>query len=90
VILAIRDLDATRRAVGRLPLFVVELTYEHGQVWRIPKTMTDLERRKCLEKLPCVFPALRLYFQLELLEEVRREGWFEFEALEYRPKGVVG
>lgn len=87
VILAIRDLDATRRAVGRLPLQVIEPKYEHGQVWRIPKTMTDLERWKRLDKLPCIFPALRLYFHLEV-HEARRERWFEFEALEYRPSPV--
>jgi hypothetical protein len=86
VILAIHDLDATRRTIGKLPLQVVEPTYEHGQVWRIPKTMTDLERWKRLEKLPCIFPALCLYFHLEVLEEARRERWFDFEALEYRPK----
>lgn len=86
VILAIRDLEATRRAIGRLPLRVVEPTYEHGQVWRIPREMTDLERGTRLEKLPCVFPALHLHYDLEVLEEARRERWFEFEALEYRPK----
>jgi hypothetical protein len=90
VILAIHDLDATRKAVGRLPLRVVKPTYEHGQVWRVPKTMTDLERWKRLETLPCIFPAVSLYFHIEVLEEVRREGWFDFEALEYRPGPVVG
>lgn len=86
VVLAIHDLDATRRAIGKLPLQVVELTYEHGQVWRIAKPMTDLERWKHLEQLPCIFPALRLYFHLEVLEEARGERWFDFEAVEYRPK----
>lgn len=90
VILAIHDLDATRRAVGRLPLRVVESSYDHGHVWRIPRTMTDLERWKRLENLPCVFPALRLYFHLEVLDEVRREGWFEFEALEYHSSAITG
>lgn len=51
VVLAIHDLDATRRVVGKLPLQVVEPTYEHGQVWRVPRTMTDLERWRRLEKL---------------------------------------
>jgi len=88
VVLAIHDVERTRRAIGNLPLRIVEPEYEHGQVWRIPKTMTDLERWKRLEKLPCIFPALTLYFDLELLEEVRREKWFEFEALEYRPTPV--
>src|SRR4029079_2017477 len=64
VIVAIHDLAATRRAVGRLRLSVIEPTYEHGRVWRIPKTMTDLERWRRLEKLPCIFAALSLYFDL--------------------------
>ena len=84
VVLAIHDLSATRRAIGKLPLSTVEPKYEHGRVWRIPKTMTDLERWKRLDKLPCIFPAVSLWFHLELLEEARRERWFEFEALEYR------
>ncbi len=84
VVLAVHDLERTRQVVGDLPIHIVEPEYAHGQVWRIPKPMPDPERWKRLEKLPCVFPALALYFHLELLEEVRRERWFEFEALEYR------
>jgi hypothetical protein len=90
VILAIHDLEATRRAVGRLPLQVVEPSYDHGQVWRIPRAMTDPERWRSLQKLPCVFPALRLYFHLEVLDEARREGWFEFEALEAPSRPMPG
>jgi hypothetical protein len=85
VIRVVRDLGATRRAVGQLPLQVVEPTYDRGQVRRIPRPWSDVERWKHLDTLPCVFPALKLYFHLELLEEARRAGWFEFEALEYRP-----
>jgi len=51
-----------------------------------PEDHDGPQRWKRLDKLPCIFPALRLYFNLEVLEEARREGWFEFEALEYRPK----
>lgn len=47
--------------------------------------MTPRERRDRLEKLPCVFPAVPLYFHFELLEEAREARWFTFEALEYRP-----
>lgn len=90
VILAVRDLEATRRAFTKLRPSVVEPTYEHGQVWRIPKTIADHDLRKRLEKLPCIFPAMSLYFHLELLEEVRRERWFEFEALEFRPGPMSG
>lgn len=85
VILEVRDLRETRRAIGRLPLTTVEPKYEHGQVWRIPKTMTDLQRWARLEQLPCLFPAVPLYFHFEVLEEAREAGWFTFAALEYRP-----
>ncbi len=88
VVLAVHDLERTRQAVKGLPIHVVEPEYAHGVVWRIPKPMPDVERWKRLEKLPCVFPALGLYFHLELLEEARREKWFEFEALEYRPPRI--
>lgn len=85
VILKIADLRETRRVIEKLPLSVVEPTYEHGQVWRIPRTLTARERRDRLEKLPCLFPAVPLYFHFELLEEAREARWFTFEALEYRP-----
>jgi hypothetical protein len=85
VIRAVRDLGATRRVVGELPLQIVEATYHRGRVRRIRRPWTDLERWKHLDALPCVFPMVHLYFHLELLEAARHEGWFEFEALEYRP-----
>lgn len=84
VVLAVRDLEETRRALGRLGLQTFEPTYEHGQVWRVPRSMTDAAIWKQLEKLPCIFTAQGLYFRLEVLEEARREDWFRFEALEYR------
>lgn len=84
VILEIRDLRETQRAIGRLPLTTVEPKYKHGQVWRVPKRMTDLQRWTRLERLPCIFPAVPLYFCFEVLEEAREAGWFTFEALEYR------
>lgn len=85
VILRVIDLELTRRTLARLPISVVEPTYENGQVWRVAQRMPDRERWKRLEKLPCIFPALHLYFEIEVLEEARRERRFEFEALEYRP-----
>lgn len=90
VILAVHDVKATRSAIGNLGLKVVTPTYEHGQVWRVPRSMTELEIRSRLEKLPCIFPAASLYFRLEVLEEARRERWFDFEALEYSPKKDLG
>jgi hypothetical protein len=86
VILAVHDMEATRRVVGKLPLRVVTPSYQHGQVWRVARDLTDQERRTQLDHLPCVFPALRLDAHIEQLEEARREAWFEFEALEFRPQ----
>jgi len=84
VIIAIHDLDATERALARLPIQTREPTYEHGRVWRVARKMTKEERLLCLAKLPCIFPALQLFHDLEILEEARLAGWFDFVALEYR------
>jgi hypothetical protein len=84
VVTAVHDLDATERALGRLPIQVREPTYEHGEVWRVARAMSKEERLTRLAKLPCIFPALQLYFHLEVLEEARLKGWFDFVALEYR------
>jgi hypothetical protein len=88
VVLAIRDLRETLRALDRLRLKTIEPTYENGQVWRVAKTMTELEISRKLEKLPCIFPAVHLYFDFEVLEEVREAGWFTFDAVEYHGPGV--
>lgn len=84
VIVAVRDREATVRTLAKLRPSMVEPTYEHGQVWRIPVPMPEAELGRRLERLPCVLPEMSLYFHLELLEHARRERWFEFEALEYR------
>ena len=85
VILRVIDVEATQRALARLRIPVVEPTYEHGQVWRVARQMPDRERWRRLENLPSVFPALTLYFDLEVLEEARLERWFDFEALPFHP-----
>jgi len=85
VVLSIRDLRETRRAIGRLRLTTLSITYESGQVWRINKPMTEAERSARLDSLPCIFPEVGLYFDFEVLEEVREAGWFTFDAVEYRP-----
>lgn len=81
VVTKVRDLAATRRALEKLDFTVVEPTYEHGQVWRVPRRLTTREIAQRLENLPALFPAVGLYFRLEVLDEARREGWFEFQAL---------
>lgn len=44
------------------------------------KAIPVTEVRKRLERLPCVFRGMRLYFKLEVLEETKAERWCEFEA----------
>ena len=74
VILAVRDRDATVQALGKLRLTTVEPTYEDGQVWRVPRALNDAELRERIARLPCVFGAASLYFQVEVLEEARAAG----------------
>jgi hypothetical protein len=90
VILQVNNLKETCNALVRLALQVVAITYEHGQVWRIPRSMKTADVQTRVEKLPCVFPAQGLYLNLEVLEEARREEWFTFEALEYRAPKSLG
>jgi hypothetical protein len=90
VVLTIRDLNETRRALYRVGLQVIDVSYDRGQVLRIPRSMTDLELWGRLERVPCVFPDQALHARLEALEEARNSGWFTFEVLEYRPPDLLG
>ncbi len=80
VIVAVRDPEATMRVIMKLGPTEVEVTEEYGTVWRIARAVTERELRERIERLPCVFPGMRLYLKLEVLEEARRERWCEFEA----------
>jgi hypothetical protein len=82
VVLEVRDLHAAVEALLRLNLSVVEPTYEHGTVWRVPRPLSSRELRDLLSKLPCVFGDTTLYFRLEALEAAREAGILRFEALE--------
>lgn len=41
VITAVRDLDDATTALEEVGLMVVEPTFEHGAVWRVPRAMTN-------------------------------------------------
>jgi hypothetical protein len=90
VVLAIHDLPATRKCIGRLPLVIVEPKYENGAVWRMPQTMTDIARWQALDSLPCIFAWQSLWTAYEVLEEARAARWFDFEALECRVRLTTG
>jgi hypothetical protein len=85
VVLAVLDPVTTLDTLVALGVSVVEPTYEHGTVWRVPRRLSRAELSERLKKLPCVFGEMRLYASLEILESARARGTFRFEALEYRP-----
>jgi hypothetical protein len=84
VVVNVANLDATLTSLLELGLTIVEPTYEHGTVWRVPRTLTRDELAQRLRSLPCVFGDAPLYFRLETLERARASGSFRFEALEFR------
>jgi hypothetical protein len=82
VVTAVTDTDKTINTLEQLAISVVEPTYEHGTVWRIPRCLTSDELREKLRHLPTVFGDLSLYFHLEALEHARASRTFEFELFE--------
>jgi hypothetical protein len=85
VILGVLDPVMTIDALVGLCVSVVEPTYEHGAVWRVPRRLSRAELSERLTKLPCVFGDVRLYSSFEILESARAMDAFRFEVLEYRP-----
>jgi hypothetical protein len=51
---------------------VLEPFYEYDTVWRISRDLSRSEFSDRLAALPALFPDIRLYFSLELLERPRR------------------
>ena len=74
VIIAIADLEQTLVLLQRIELTVVEPSYEHGTVWRIPRCLTEVEIRTRLARLPAVFPDVHLYGRFEAVEAARSSG----------------
>ena len=87
VILDVHDRKQTVHALGRLHLDVLEPRAEHGAVRQVPRRMTGSELSAKLDRLPCLLPAIRLYFDAELLERARVAGWFAFETREHVDPG---
>jgi hypothetical protein len=71
VIIEIVDLDATVAFVKTLGPRVVEMSYEHGTVWRSTRPLTEDEIRARLADLPAIFPEMELYGSFEAVEEAR-------------------
>jgi hypothetical protein len=84
VVLGIRDLDRCLDLLQQLEPQVVELSYDAGTVWRLPRKLTRAELRHKLDALPAIFPDLTLYFRFEAIEDARESGCCEFDLL---PRG---
>ena len=82
VVLDVRNVEMTIDVLRDIGPVVVEPTFEQGVVWRIPRRLTDHELHARIERLPCVFGSISLYFRLERLAEAHQHGWFRFLALE--------
>jgi hypothetical protein len=78
VITAIHDSGATIETVAKIRPTVVEPEYEHDRVWRVPRELGRHELRARLERLPCIFEGIGLYFVVEHLQQARAARWFDF------------
>ena len=74
VITLVADLDETVALLQQIAPTVVEPSYEHGTVWRIPRQLTEGEIRARIANLPALFPEVMLYFEFEAVEEARSSG----------------
>ena len=81
VVLAVNDIDQAVKHLSDLGPTISTPEYESGTVWRIPRNLTTDEIRDCLASLPHVFPDIKLYFRLEVLEEAEEDGSFQFKAI---------
>lgn len=82
-IVSIADLARTLDALEKIGPSIVEPEVAHGTVWKIARPLTRKELRSRLATLPCTFVDVRLYFRIEVLQEVRRSRTFVFEAREH-------
>lgn len=85
VVLRVADFERSLAVLETIGPTVVELTYESGTVWRVPRRLTTDELRERLRQLPAIFPDLQLYFRFEAVEEARASGCFDFDLLPRRP-----
>ena len=81
VVLEVFDLRAAAALLRAVGPAVVEPFYEYDTVWRIPRDLSRTEISDRLASLPALFPDIRLYFSLELLEQAEEEHAFSYRAL---------
>jgi hypothetical protein len=78
VVTNVVDAQRTLDTLQKLQVSIVELKYEHGEVWRISRRLSRAELAASLETLPHVFENVGFYFRYEILEEARESRAFEF------------
>lgn len=81
VVLAVNDADQAVKHLSDIGPTISTPEYESGVVWRIPRRLTADEIRGHLRSLPHVFPDIKLYGRLEVLEEAEEDRSFEFKAV---------
>jgi hypothetical protein len=85
VVLSVANLNETVAVLQRLRPYVIELSYEAGTVWRIPRELTEDEIRDRVGQLPAIFPEVALYFNFEAVEEARSSGCCAIELFPRSP-----
>jgi hypothetical protein len=84
VVVAVENLEETLAFLQALAPSTVDLSFEHGTVWRIPRILSRSELESSVSKLPAIFPDLSHYFSFEAVEAARSSGCCVFEVL---PRG---
>ena len=74
VVLAVHDQDVAINGLPHIGMTVVEPTYEHGVVWRVPRPMARAELHTRLARLPAVFERLSCSSHAEAVEALRSTG----------------
>jgi hypothetical protein len=84
VILEVFDVSAAVALVERIRPSVVEPSYESGAVWRVARDLSSEEIRDRLSVPPALFPDIKLYFELELLDEAEGSHVFNYRVFPRR------
>ena len=88
-IIRIQDRERTLELLQELDISVVEVEWEHGRRWRIPRRLSRGELNELLLTLPHTFRDLPIYFRIEAIQEARRHGYCEFELSESKSEGAA-
>lgn len=78
VITGIPDLARALEAIEKLGITVVEPQFEQGVEWKIPRVLSRAELQDRAASLPWSIGDFPLYLKVEVLQDARRTGCFEF------------